>query len=79
MGIYRVIVNGKDTGEYVTASSVQEAYADVSASMLLKYSDDVQLQEIASSFDIAAPIGNNTIHESTESVLEQELFLDKDG
>lgn len=78
MPVYHVFINNKDTGEYVTASNPVDAYADVSAAMPLTYDDHIQLKEIASSDDRPGfPVGNRTIRSSTNSTLEQELYIEK--
>lgn len=78
MPMYRVFINGKDTGEYVTASSPEDAYFDVSAATPLKLSDNVQLEEIQSKASRPGlPAGRRTIPQSTTSVVEQELFIKK--
>jgi hypothetical protein len=46
MAVYRVIVNGKDTGQTVTATSKTDAYADVSASRPLRSDDTVELEKV---------------------------------
>lgn len=78
MGFYRVIINGQDTGEYIVASSPQDAYADVSASIALKYSDEVRLSEIGAPLDRPGLVGNNIIHELTESLEEQHQTTSQD-
>lgn len=78
MPIYRVFINRKDTGEYVTASSLQDAYADVSAAVPLTYEDHVQFQEIDSPIARPGfPVGKNTIRSSNTPIVEQELYIDK--
>lgn len=63
MPVYRVFVDGKDTGDYVTASSPQDAYADVAASLPLTYRTAVRLEEVASGLPVS----------------EQELWLPDPG
>jgi hypothetical protein len=46
MAIYRVIVNGKTTGQTVTAASEAAAYADVPGLSAYTAGDTVQLQEV---------------------------------
>ena len=46
MPVYKVFVDGKDTGDYVAASSYEDAYADVSAALPLTYDNVVRLEEV---------------------------------
>lgn len=46
MAIYRVILNGKITGQTVTATSKAAAYANVPALSAYKAGDKIQLQEV---------------------------------
>ncbi len=46
MPVYRVFVDDKDTGDYVAASSPQDAYADVATSLPLTYKNVVRLEEV---------------------------------
>jgi hypothetical protein len=76
MPVYRVFVGGKDTGDYVTASSPQDAYADVAASLPLTYETTVRLEEIESpEARPGYPAGRRTIPPSGLPVSEQELYL----
>ncbi len=43
MPIYRVIINGQETGEPVIASTYEDAYFDVASTMPLTYQTDVKL------------------------------------
>jgi len=74
--VYRVILNNEDTGDYVTASSPQDAYFDVASALPLTYRDDVRLEEVESpEARPGYPVGRRTIPASTVSVMEQELYL----
>lgn len=65
MPIYRVIINKNDTGEHITATSIEDAYADVATTVPLKYDDHVQIVEIDSpEARPGLPVGNNTIQSS---------------
>ncbi len=78
MPVYRVFINDKDTGDYVTASSPQDAYADVAAALPLKYSTTIRLEEVASpEARPGYPAGRRTIPPSGLPVSEQELYLPK--
>lgn len=78
MPIYRVFINRKDTGDYVTASSLQDAYADVSAAVPLTYEDHVQFQEVDSPLARPGlPVGERTIKSANLSIVDQELYIDK--
>ncbi|WP_094603473.1 hypothetical protein SPSIL_015330 [Sporomusa silvacetica DSM 10669] len=77
MPVYRVFINNKDTGDFVTASNPQDAYYDVSAAIPLTYKDHVELQEVVHDAGPGFPIGNHTIQASTSSTLEQELFIER--
>ncbi|HWR07936.1 hypothetical protein [Sporomusa sp.] len=43
MTIYRVIIDGQETGEPVIAASYADAYFDVASTMPLTYQTDVKL------------------------------------
>lgn len=76
MPVYRVYLDGADTGEYVTASSWQDAYADVSASRPLTYKSVVRLEEVDSpAARPGLPVGRRTIRGSGLSIVDQELRL----
>jgi hypothetical protein len=76
MPIYRIFINKQETGEFVTATSIEDAYADVATAVPLKYSDHVQIIEVNSpQAKPGLPVGNNTIQASTKSTLEQELEI----
>ncbi|MPN34530.1 hypothetical protein SDC9_182024 [bioreactor metagenome] len=78
MPLYRVFINNQDTGEYVTGSSLEDAYSDVSAAVPLRYDDNVELEEVDSPIARPGfPVGNNTIHSSNMSIYDQELYIDK--
>jgi len=46
MPTYRVLINQKATGNYVTSPSKEDAYFDVASSMALTYQDSVQFEEV---------------------------------
>ncbi|WP_312421054.1 hypothetical protein [Anaerospora hongkongensis] len=46
MPTYRVLINQKATGDYVTSGSKEDAYFDVASSMALTYQDSVQFEEV---------------------------------
>ena len=46
MPFYRVIINNQDIGEYITATSIEDAYADIATSVPLRYDDQVQIIEM---------------------------------
>lgn len=46
MPMYRVLINNQPVGDYITASSPQDAYFDVASTVPLKYTDTVQFEEI---------------------------------
>lgn len=76
MPVYKVFLDGEDTGEYVTASSWQDAYFDVSAAVPLTYSSTVELEEVASpEARPGFPVGRRTIRGSGLSLVGQELYL----
>jgi hypothetical protein len=76
MPIYRVFVDGKDTGDYVSASSPQDAYADVAAALPLTYRSVVRLREVASpEARPGFPAARRTIAPSGLPVHAQELYL----
>lgn len=77
MPVYRVFINNNDTGDLVTASSPQDAYFDIAAAIPLTYEDHVQVLEIVYDAGPGFPVGNHTIQASTNSTLEQELFIEK--
>jgi len=77
MPVYRVFINNKDTGDFVTASNPQDAYFDISAAIPLKYEDHVDVQEVVHGVGPGYPVGNHTIQASTNSTLEQEFFIEK--
>lgn len=74
MPIYRVLINNKDTGDFVTAATPQDAYFDISAAIPLTYKDDIQVQEVGNARP-GFPIGNLTIQSSKNSTLERELSI----
>ena len=43
MPIYRVIINGRETGEPVIANTYEDAYFEVASTMPLTYQTDVKL------------------------------------
>jgi hypothetical protein len=76
MPVYRVFLDGADTGEYVTASSWQDAYFDVSAALPLTYNSVVRLEEVDSpAARPGFPVGRRTIRGSGLRADEQELHL----
>jgi hypothetical protein len=76
MPVYRVFLDGKDTGDYVTASSPQDAYADVAAALPLGYGSAVTLEEVRSpGARPGLPAGRRTIAAAGLSLPEQELGL----
>lgn len=78
MPLYRVFINNQDTGEYVTGSSLADAYFDVSAAVPLKYEDKVQLEEVDSPVERPGfPIGTNTIRSTNMSIIDQDLYIEK--
>ena len=46
MGVYRVIINGKDTGHTVTANSMTDAYTDLPSLSEFSAGEKIQLQEV---------------------------------
>lgn len=76
MPVYKVFIDGKDTGDYVTASSYQDAYADVSAALPLTYDNVVRLEEVHSpEARPGYPVGRRTIADAGLAMTEQELHL----
>lgn len=76
MPVYRVFLDGADTGEYVTASSEQDAYFDVAAALPLTYDSVVRFEEIASpAARPGFPAGRSTIRGSGLRVTEQQPYL----
>jgi hypothetical protein len=78
MPTYRVVIDGQDTGDYVTASSKLDAYFDIASSMPLTYETKVALEEVtAPEAKPGFSVGRNTISGSTTSTMEQVLWLRK--
>ncbi len=76
MPVYRVFVDDRATGEYVTASSAQDAYADVAAAWPLAYETRVRLEQVDSPEGRPGlPAGRRTIADAGLSLPEQELKL----
>lgn len=73
MPTYRVYLNEKDTGQFVTASNQNDAYFDVASSTPLTYQDSVYLEPI----DETSHAGNATMAKATDSVTEQQVWLEK--
>lgn len=74
MPMYRVIINDQDIGDYITATSIEDAYADVATTLPLRYDDSVQITEVESPLaKPGLPVGNNTIQVSGKIDHEQEL------
>ncbi|VBB06498.1 Hypothetical protein LUCI_1731 [Lucifera butyrica] len=48
MPVYRVYLDGQDTGNFVTGSTYADAYFNVASTVPLTYENDVQLKEIDS-------------------------------
>ena len=57
MPTYRVFINKKATGDFVTGTTAEDAYMNVASRFPLSYSDDVQLAEVASSESQEQDIG----------------------
>ncbi|HWR42688.1 hypothetical protein [Sporomusa sp.] len=51
MPIYRVIIDGQETGEPIIASSYADAYFDVASTMPLTYQTDVTLVAVEQTGD----------------------------
>lgn len=65
MPLYRVIINNQDVDEYVTATSIEDAYADIATSVPLRYDDQVQIIEMpAPQAKTDLPAGVDTIQAS---------------
>ncbi|WP_371380820.1 hypothetical protein [Sporomusa aerivorans] len=47
MTTYKVIINGRETGETVTAGSYEDAYFDVASTVTLTYDTTVDLIPVA--------------------------------
>ncbi|MBP2638473.1 MAG: hypothetical protein H6Q72_4380 [Firmicutes bacterium] len=77
MPVYQVFVNEKATGDFVTASSPQDAYFDISATLPLTYKDTIQIQEVVNDARSDFPADNLTIQASTNSTFEQDLSIEK--
>lgn len=76
MPLYHVIINKQDTGEYVTATNIEDAYTDIATSIPLRYDDQVQIIEVPSpQAKTGLSVGNNTVRSSTISTLEQEQHI----
>ncbi len=76
MPVYRVFVDDEDTGDYVTASSPQDAYMDVAAAWPLTYETKVRLEQVDSPEGRPGfPAGRRTIADAGLSLPEQELKL----
>lgn len=76
MPVYRVFVDEKDTGEYVIASSPQDAYADVATALPLTYESVVRLEEVASpEARPGLPAAERTLKPAGLSIPEQTLHL----
>lgn len=73
MPVYQVFINEKATGDFVTASSPQDAYFDISAALPLTYKDTIQIQEVTNDARPGFPVGNITIQAST---FEQDLSME---
>jgi hypothetical protein len=66
MPLYRVIINNQDIGEYVTATSSEDAYTDIATSIPLRYDDQVQIIEMpAPQAKTNLSAGDDTIQSST--------------
>lgn len=66
MPLYRVIINNQDMDEYVTATSIEDAYADIATSVPLRYDDQVQIIEMpAPQAKTDLPAGVDTTQSST--------------
>lgn len=46
MPTYRVLINQKATGDYVTSATREDAYFEIASSMALTYEDTVQFEEV---------------------------------
>ena len=65
MPMYRVVINEQDMGDYITATSIEDAYADVATTLPLRYDDSIQIIEMESPLaKPGLPVGNNTIQAS---------------
>jgi len=69
MPTYRVFINKKATGDFVTGIKAEDAYINAVSSVTLSDDDDVQLSEVKSS----THSGKNTLAQSIDSVTESEL------
>lgn len=49
MPTYRVLINQKATGDFVTSASMEDAYFEIASSMPLTYDDTVQFEEVNAS------------------------------
>lgn len=74
MPMYRVVINNEDMSDYITATSLEDAYADVATTLPLRYDDSVQITEVESPLaKPGLPVGNNTIQTSGKVGHEPEL------
>lgn len=69
MPTYRVFINKKATGDFVTGTKAEDAYINAVSSVTLSDDDDVQLSEVKSS----SHSGKNTLAQSIDSITESEL------
>lgn len=78
MPVYRVFIDETDTGEFVTASSPQDAYFDVATALPLKYENTVRLERVNLPDERPGyPEGILSIAAVTNSTLEQQTELPK--